>query len=109
MTDKPVTLAAIIGAHGVTGEVRLKLFGEGWETLKAHAAFNDGAIRLEKVRSDMKGGAVARLAGVADRNVRSLRGTVLTVRVRPCRRWMRASLPFRPCWNCRSSPTPARL
>ena len=29
MTDKPVTLAVIIGAHGVTGEVRLKLFGEG--------------------------------------------------------------------------------
>ena len=28
--DKPVTLAAIIGAHGVTGEVRLKLFGEGF-------------------------------------------------------------------------------
>ena len=29
MSDKPVTLAAITGAHGVTGEVRLKLFGEG--------------------------------------------------------------------------------
>ena len=27
--DKPVTLAAIVGAHGVTGEVRVKLFGEG--------------------------------------------------------------------------------
>jgi 16S rRNA processing protein RimM len=80
MADKPVTLAAIIGAHGVTGEVRLKLFGEGWETLKAHTAFNDGAIRLEKVRSDMKGGAVARLAGIADRNAaEALRGTVLTV------------------------------
>ena len=31
--DKPVTLAAIIGAHGVTGEVRLKLFGEGVSAL----------------------------------------------------------------------------
>ena len=36
-TDKPVTLAAIIGAHGVTGEVRLKLFGEGVAALVAVA------------------------------------------------------------------------
>ena len=34
MSDKPVTLAAVIGAHGVAGEVRLKLFGEGLEGLK---------------------------------------------------------------------------
>ena len=26
MSDKPVTLAAVTGAHGVTGEVRLKLY-----------------------------------------------------------------------------------
>ena len=26
--DKPVTLAVIIGAHGITGEVRLKVFAE---------------------------------------------------------------------------------
>jgi len=38
--DKPVTLAAIAGAHGVTGEVRLKLFGEGVAALKRHAQFN---------------------------------------------------------------------
>ena len=25
-TDRPVTLAVIIGAHGIAGEVRLKLF-----------------------------------------------------------------------------------
>ena len=34
--DKPVTLAAVIGAHGVTGEVRLKLFGEGLDQI-SHA------------------------------------------------------------------------
>ena len=79
MTDKPVTLAAISGAHGVTGEVRLKLFGEGWETLKAHTTFNDGALTLTKLRDDMKGGAVARFAEVADRGAaEALRGTVLT-------------------------------
>ena len=65
--DKPVTLAAVAGAHGVTGEVRLKLFGEGVEALKRYAAFNDGALTLKKIRSDHKGGAIARFAEVTDR------------------------------------------
>lgn len=80
MSDKPVTLAAISGAVGVTGEVRLKLFGEGWEALKAYPSFNGGALTVVKLRSDNKGGAVARFAEVADRNAaEALRGTVLTV------------------------------
>ena len=60
--DKPVTLAAITGAHGVTGEVRLKLFGEGLEALKRHERFNQGSLTLTKLRDDGKGGAIARLA-----------------------------------------------
>jgi hypothetical protein len=59
---KPVTLAAIAGAHGVAGEVRLKLFGEGVAGLSCHKSFNDGALTLLKIRDDGKGGAVARLA-----------------------------------------------
>ncbi len=86
MTGRPVTLAAISGAHGVGGEVRLKLFGEGVESLKAHKAFNDGTLTLTKLRDDGKGGAIARFAEVADRTAaEKLRGTVLTV--------PRASLP----------------
>ncbi|MGI8943526.1 MAG: ribosome maturation factor RimM [Qipengyuania sp.] len=78
--DKPVTLAAVTGAHGVTGEVRLKLFGEGWEALRTHDSFNDGALVLDKIRSDNKGGAIARFAGIDDRNsAEALRGTALTV------------------------------
>ena len=78
--DKPVTLAAIIGAHGVTGEVRLKLFGEGFASLKPHKTFNGGALTLEKLKDDGKGGAIARLAGVSDRTAaEALRGTTLTV------------------------------
>lgn len=78
--DKPVTLAAITGAHGVTGEVRLKLFGEGVEAFSAHRCFNGGALTLRKVRDDGKGGAIARFAEIADRSAaESLRGTVLTV------------------------------
>ena len=78
--DKPVTLAAIIGAHGVTGEVRLKLFGEGWAELKRYKSFNDGAFTLQKIRDDNKGGAVARFAECTDRNTaEKLRGTALTI------------------------------
>lgn len=78
--DKPVTLAAIAGAHGVTGEVRLKLFGEGVATLKRHKSFNDGALTLKSLRDDGKGGAVARFAEVFDRNAaEALRSTLLTV------------------------------
>ncbi len=78
--DKPVTLAAITGAHGVTGEVRLKLFGDGLASLKPHKSFNDGALTLKKVRDDNKGGAIARFEQVSNRNdAEKLRGTVLTV------------------------------
>ena len=80
MQDKPVTLAAVTGAHGVAGEVRLKLFGEGFEALKPHKSFNEGKLTLTKVRSDNKGGAIARFAEVSGRNeAEALRGTVLTV------------------------------
>jgi 16S rRNA processing protein RimM len=78
--DQPVTLAAISGAVGVTGEVRLKLFGEGVAALKQHKTFNDGALTLKKIRDDNKGGAVARFAEVTDRNAaEALRSTVLTI------------------------------
>jgi len=78
--SKPVTLAAVIGAHGVTGEVRLKLFGEGFASLKGHTSFNDGALTLKKARDDNKGGAIARFAAVENRTAaEKLRGTTLTV------------------------------
>lgn len=85
-SDKPVTLAAIAGAHGVGGEVRLKLFGEGITTLSGQKSFNDGALTLLKVREDGKGGAIARFAQPASRaDAERLRGTALNV--------PRASLP----------------
>ena len=80
MSDKPLTLAAVTGAHGVSGEVRLKLFGEGVDALKAIASFNEGTLTLKKIRSDNKGGAVARFAEVKDRTAaEQLRGTALSV------------------------------
>jgi 16S rRNA processing protein RimM len=78
--DKPVTLAAVAGAHGVTGEVRLKLFGEGVVALKRHKTFNSGELTLKSLRDDGKGGAIARFAEVADRTAaEALRGTTLSV------------------------------
>jgi len=80
MSEKPVTLAAIIGAHGVAGEVRLKLFGEGVTSLSAHKSFNDGTLTLVKLRDDGKGGGIARFAESASRgDAEKLRGTALTV------------------------------
>jgi len=80
MRDRPVTLAAITGAHGLTGEVRLKLFGEGVASLKRYRAFNDSTLPVEKLKDDGKGGAIVRFAEVTDRTgAEKLRGTALTV------------------------------
>ena len=73
-------MAAVAGAHGVAGEVRLKLFGEGVESLQRFRAFNDSRLSVVKIRDDGKGGAIARFAEVADRTAaEKLRGTLLTV------------------------------
>jgi len=78
--NRPVTLAAITGAHGVTGEVRLKLFGEGVAALKRYRAFNDSSLTVSKLKDDGKGGAIARFAEVTDRTAaEKMRGTALTV------------------------------
>lgn len=80
MAERQVTLAAIIGAHGITGEVRLKLFGEGVAALKRYRAFCDSTLTVEKIKDDGKGGAIARFAEVTDRTAaEKLRGTALTV------------------------------
>lgn len=79
MAEKTVTLAAVAGAHGVTGEVRLKLFAESVDSLKRHKSYNGGALTLKSVRPH-KGGAIARFAEITDRNAaEALRSTLLTV------------------------------
>lgn len=78
--ETPITLAAIAGAHGIAGEVRLKLFGQNVAALSSHKSFNDGALTLVKVRDDGKGGAVARFAESTSRaDAERLRSTALTV------------------------------
>lgn len=82
-----VTLAAIAGAHGITGEVRLKLFAQGLESLERQKVFlaKGRTLTLKAIRPD-KAGAVARFVEIGDRTAaENLRGTLLTV--------PRASLP----------------
>ncbi len=75
---KRVTLAVIIGAHGVGGEVRLKVFAESIGGLKAHKSFNDGALTLKSLRDGNN--VIARFAEVPDRTTAErMRGTELTV------------------------------
>ncbi len=74
-----VELAAISGAHGITGEVRLKLFTDNVDSISAHKSFNAGALTLKSVRPH-KNEALARFAEITDRNgAEALRGTVLSV------------------------------
>ena len=78
--QRPVVLAAITGAHGIHGEVRIKLFGDGLAGLKRHKTFNEGKLTVTKLSDDGKGGAIARFAEVSDRNgAEALRGTALSV------------------------------
>lgn len=86
-------MAAVAAAHGITGEVRLKLFGEGAVALQRYRAFvafrPDGAGRVsgagmaltaKSLKDDGKGGALARFAEITDRTAaEKLRGMVLTV------------------------------
>lgn len=76
-----VTLAAVAGAHGVFGEVRLKLFAESLESLKRFKAFEvDGRTLTLKSLRQGKPDAVARFAEINSREAaEALRGTLLTV------------------------------
>lgn len=76
-----IALAAVAGAHGVKGELRLKLFTDSAENLARHASVYVGGVerRLEAVRPGPSG-AVARLAGVGDRSAaEALRGSLVEV------------------------------
>ena len=81
MTDNRVALAAVAGAHGVKGEVRLKLFSDSVASLAQHAKVFVGGVelRLLGVRDGGKT-AIARFEGIADRSaVEALRGQLVEV------------------------------
>ena len=81
MSEKRIALAAVAGAHGVKGEVRLKLFSNSIASLARHATVQIAGAerRLLDVREGGKT-AIARLEGIADRSAaEALRGQLLEV------------------------------
>ncbi|MEN3971373.1 ribosome maturation factor RimM [Sphingomicrobium sp. XHP0235] len=79
--DKRIALAAIAGAHGVRGELRLKLFADGIDTLKKQKALfvGEDERRLLSIRANAKG-AIARLEGCDSREAaEALRGTLIEI------------------------------
>ena len=79
--ERRVALAAIAGAHGVKGELRLKLFSDSIESLSRHERLYLGGVvrRLLSIRDSGKT-AVARFEGVNDRSAaEALRGSLVEV------------------------------
>jgi len=76
MTEKRVALAAVAGAHGVKGEVRLKLFSDSSAGLASQKTVYVGGVerRLLNVRDGGKA-AIARFESIGDRSAaEGLRG-----------------------------------
>jgi 16S rRNA processing protein RimM len=78
---RKIALAAVAGAHGVKGELRLKLFSESVESLSRHQKLFIGGVErsLLSVRDSGKT-AVVRFDGVDDRSTaEALRGSLVEV------------------------------
>jgi 16S rRNA processing protein RimM len=76
-----IALAAVAGAHGVKGELRLKLFSDSIENLSRHQKLYVGGAerRLLAIRDSGKT-AVAHFEGIADRSAaEALRGSLIEV------------------------------
>jgi 16S rRNA processing protein RimM len=78
---RKIPLAAVAGAHGIKGEVRLKLFSDSSDSLARHSRLYVGGAerKLLEVRAAGKG-AIARFEDIADRTAaEALRGTLVEV------------------------------
>ncbi|WP_243455605.1 ribosome maturation factor RimM [Sphingosinicella sp. BN140058] len=80
-TDPQVTLAAIAGAHGIAGDVRLKLFAEGIDSLKRNDRVLVGERMLTITSIKPGPNPIVRFAEIVDRNqAEALRSQLLTVK-----------------------------
>ena len=80
MADDDVALAAVAGAHGIGGEVRLKLFAESPDSLKRHkqVRVGDRLLTLASLKGDRS--PIARFAEIPDRTAaEALRGQLVTI------------------------------
>lgn len=80
-SDKRIALAAVAGAHGIKGEVRLKLFSDSVDSLARHQIVYVGGAKRRLLFARAQGkGVVARFEGVADRSeAEALRGLPIEV------------------------------
>jgi 16S rRNA processing protein RimM len=76
-----IALAAVAGAHGIKGEVRLKLFADSAGSLKqARRLFVGGEVRKLAGLNASGKAPIARFEGVADRSAaEALRGSLIEV------------------------------
>jgi 16S rRNA processing protein RimM len=80
-SERRIALAAVAGAHGIKGELRLKVFSDSVESLSRHGKLYVGGVerRLLSVRN-AGNTAVARVEGVPDRSAaEALRGSLVEV------------------------------
>ena len=80
-TVKRIALAAVAGAHGIRGEVKLKLFGDGIDSFAGQPSLTVGGklLKLKDVRAGNKT-AIARFEGVDSReDAEALRGSLVEI------------------------------
>jgi 16S rRNA processing protein RimM len=79
-SEKRIALAAVAGAHGVKGEVRLKLFADSIASLTAHDALLVGGTTRKLISARDGKTPVAQFEGVDDRAAaEALRGQLIEV------------------------------
>jgi 16S rRNA processing protein RimM len=78
---KRIALAAVAGAHGIKGELRLKLFADSVESLARHSRLYVGGreLALRDIKDAGKT-AIARFEGISDRSAaEALRGQMVEI------------------------------
>ena len=75
-----IALAAVAGAHGVKGEVRLKLFSDSIDSLSGHNRLYVGGVERRLLSIREAKAPVARFEGIADRSAaEALRGSLVEI------------------------------
>ena len=79
--ERKIALAAVVGAHGVKGEVRLKLLANSIDSLKRHEKlYVGGAERRLLVVGESGKAIIARIDEISDRSsAEALRGELVEI------------------------------
>ncbi|HEV8406614.1 MAG TPA: ribosome maturation factor RimM [Sphingomicrobium sp.] len=79
--ERKIALAAVAGAHGVKGEVRLKLFTQSVNSLKRHEKLHVGSAERRLLAISESGKTIiASFEGISDRSAaEALRGEIIEI------------------------------